>query len=176
MWSFLTVYKIYSNRLYAKYLKANFEMLLVFTFWMKYFVLQSWGHRNLQNVLVLAMEVNLKCSTSCFELNQEPFQITIPILNEAEEQQPPLEPVGLICIESPTVMFWLFLGMTYLHKIQISRRFTAWKVSRYKVFSSPYFPTFRLNTGKYGPEKTSYLYTFHAVIDWVTWHIAVSFV
>ena len=161
--------------MYAKYLIGNFEMLLVFTFWIKYFVLQSWGHRNLQNVLVLAIEVNLKCSTSCFELDQEPFQIPIPILNKAEEQQP-LEPVGLICIESPAVMFWLFLGMTYLHKIQISRRFTAWKVSKYEVFSSPYFPIFRINTGKYGPEKTPYLDTFHAAIDSVTLHIAVSFV
>ena len=33
---------------------------------------------------------------------------------------------------------------------------TAWKAFRYGVFSSP-------NTGKYGPEKTLYLDTFHAV-------------
>ena len=33
---------------------------------------------------------------------------------------------------------------------------TAWKVSKYGVFSGP-------NTGKYGPEKTPYLDTFHAV-------------
>ena len=39
---------------------------------------------------------------------------------------------------------------------------TAWKVSKYRVFSSLYFPVF-LNTGKYGQEKTPYLYTFHAV-------------
>ena len=26
-----------------------------------------------------------------------------------------------------------------------------------------YFPVFRLNTGKYGPEKTPYLSTFHVV-------------
>ena len=30
-------------------------------------------------------------------------------------------------------------------------------------FSGPYFPVFRVNTGKYRPEKTSYLDTFHAV-------------
>ena len=30
-------------------------------------------------------------------------------------------------------------------------------------FSGPYFPAFGLNTGKYGPEKTPYLDTFHAV-------------
>ena len=33
---------------------------------------------------------------------------------------------------------------------------TAWKVSKYGVISSP-------NTGKYGPEITSHLDTFHAV-------------
>ena len=52
--------------------------------------------------------------------------------------------------------------------------YTAWKVSKYGVFFGPYFPVFGLNTeiygvfspnaGKYGPEKTPYLDTFHAVI------------
>ena len=47
-------------------------------------------------------------------------------------------------------------------------------MSKYGVFSSPYFPAFGLNTERYsvfsrnareyGPEKTPYLYTFHAVI------------
>ena len=40
---------------------------------------------------------------------------------------------------------------------------TAWKVFKYGVFSGPYFPVFELNTGKYGPEKTQYLDTFHTV-------------
>ena len=40
---------------------------------------------------------------------------------------------------------------------------TVWNVSKYVVFSCPYFPTFGLNTGKYGPEKTPFLDTFHAV-------------
>ena len=50
----------------------------------------------------------------------------------------------------------------------------AWKVSKYGVFSGPYFPVFGLNTkiysvfipntGKYGPEKTPYN-TFHAVVN-----------
>ena len=31
------------------------------------------------------------------------------------------------------------------------------------VFPGPYFPVFSRNTGKYGPEKTPYLDTFHAV-------------
>ena len=41
--------------------------------------------------------------------------------------------------------------------------FTAQKVSKYRVFPGPYFPVFGLNTEKYGPEKTPYLDTFHAV-------------
>ena len=40
---------------------------------------------------------------------------------------------------------------------------TAWKVSNYGVILGPYFLIFVLNTGKYGPEKTPYLDTFHAV-------------
>ena len=42
--------------------------------------------------------------------------------------------------------------------------FTAWKVSKYGAFSVP-------NSGKYEPEKTPYLVTFHAVIVFmvITW-------
>ena len=40
---------------------------------------------------------------------------------------------------------------------------TAWKVSKYGVFSGLYFPVFRPNTGKYGPEKTLYMNTFRAI-------------
>ena len=40
---------------------------------------------------------------------------------------------------------------------------TVRKVSKYGVFSGPYFPAFGLNTGKYGLEKTPYLDTFHTV-------------
>ena len=42
--------------------------------------------------------------------------------------------------------------------------FTARKVSRYGVFSGPYFSVFGLNTRKYGLEKTPNLNTFHAVL------------
>ena len=42
--------------------------------------------------------------------------------------------------------------------------YTTWKVSKYGVFSGQYFPLFRLNTVKYGPKKSPYLDTFHAVI------------
>ena len=36
-------------------------------------------------------------------------------------------------------------------------------MSKYGVISGPYFPEFSQNTGKYGPEITQYLDTFHAV-------------
>ena len=41
---------------------------------------------------------------------------------------------------------------------------TAWNSVQYGVISGPYFPVFGLNTGKYGPEITPYLDTFHAVL------------
>ena len=37
-------------------------------------------------------------------------------------------------------------------------------MSKYGVISGPYSPVFGLNTGKYGPEITPYLGTFHAVL------------
>ena len=66
---------------------------------------------------------------------------------------------------------------------------TALKVSKYGVFSGPYFPVLRSNTeiygvksvfspstGKYGPEKTPYLDTFQAVICFNSVHVScVSF-
>ena len=36
-------------------------------------------------------------------------------------------------------------------------------MSKYGVISGPYFPILRLKTGKYLPEITPYLDTFHAV-------------
>ena len=36
-----------------------------------------------------------------------------------------------------------------------------------QVISSPHFPVFSPNTGKYGPEITPYLDTFHAVQSWL---------
>ena len=50
-----------------------------------------------------------------------------------------------------------------LNDIVVVTNDTSWKVSKYEVFSDPYFPVFGLNTGKYGPEKAPYLDTFHAV-------------
>ena len=40
---------------------------------------------------------------------------------------------------------------------------TARKISKYRVFSGPFFPVFGLNTGKGGPEKTPYLDTFYTM-------------
>ena len=40
---------------------------------------------------------------------------------------------------------------------------TTRKVSKYGVFSGPYFTIFSPKTGKYEPEKTPYLDTFHTV-------------
>ena len=40
---------------------------------------------------------------------------------------------------------------------------TPWKLSKYGVISVPYFTVFSPNAGKYGPEITPYLDTFHAV-------------
>ena len=52
-----------------------------------------------------------------------------------------------------------------------SLNITAWKVSKYGIFLVHIFPlldwyyrsVFSQNAGKYGPEKTPYLDTFHAV-------------
>ena len=47
---------------------------------------------------------------------------------------------------------------------------TAWKLSKYGAFSGPYFPVFGLNTGKYGPEKTPYMDTFHTVRSFLSYY------
>ena len=39
------------------------------------------------------------------------------------------------------------------------------KVSKCGVISGQYFPVFRMNTGKYWLEITTYLDTFHAVVN-----------
>ena len=68
------------------------------------------------------------------------------------------------------IIVWLF---PYKHSLLIfqAREDTVWKVSKYGVFSGPYFPLldskwiqiFSPSTEKYRPEKTPYLDTFHAV-------------
>ena len=45
-----------------------------------------------------------------------------------------------------------------------------------RSFSGPYFPisVFSPNTGKYGPEKTPYLDTFHAVLCSMSSHSCIT--
>ena len=43
--------------------------------------------------------------------------------------------------------------------------FTEWKVSKYGLFSGLYLHIFSPKMGKYGPEKTPYLDTFHSVFQ-----------
>ena len=47
---------------------------------------------------------------------------------------------------------------------------TAWKLSKYGVFSGPYFPVFGQNTGKYGSEKTPYMDTSHTVRSFLSYY------
>ena len=42
-------------------------------------------------------------------------------------------------------------------------------MSKYEVFSGPYFPAFSPNTVKYGPENAPYLDTFQAVTFFCIW-------
>ena len=59
-----------------------------------------------------------------------------------------------------------YLYHTKLSFLLLSQTFyldTAWKVSKYGVFSGPYFSEFGMNMGKHGSEKTPYLDTFHKV-------------
>ena len=59
---------------------------------------------------------------------------------------------------------WKFFEFTYI----LSLLYTPWKVSKYGVISGPLFTeeisVFFPNTGKYRPEITPYLDTFHAVV------------
>ena len=46
---------------------------------------------------------------------------------------------------------------------KLGRKLQREKCPNTEFFSGPYFPVFRPNTGKYGPEKLPYLDTFHEV-------------
>ena len=56
------------------------------------------------------------------------------------------------------------ITLAYSEPYQI-QNFALREVSKYGVFSGLYFPVFKLSTGKYGPEKTPYLDTFHAIVS-----------
>ena len=77
------------------------------------------------------------------------FQILITITNE-------------IRITAVNVLIY-YIQLRNILASLYNRLVTAWKVSKYGVISGPYFPVFGLNTGKYGPEITPYLDTFHAL-------------
>ena len=62
-------------------------------------------------------------------------------------------------------MYDCFLLCDNYDKLEFTQLYSAWKLSKYGVFSSPYFPVFSPNTGKYVPEKTPYLDTFHTVLS-----------
>ena len=52
-------------------------------------------------------------------------------------------------------------GEIWRRSLVLLSGYTAWKASKYGVFSGPYLPVF---TGKYGPEKSLYFDTFCAVL------------
>ena len=61
-------------------------------------------------------------------------------------------------------LFFFFFLSFVLKTYSTLKRFTAWKVSKYRVISALYFPVFSPNTEIYGPEITPYLDTFHTVV------------
>ena len=58
--------------------------------------------------------------------------------------------VFFLCSIQTSEKFWRFSDVFSGYRIEN----TAWKVSKYGIFSGPYFPVFGLNTEKYGPEKS----------------------
>ena len=63
----------------------------------------------------------------------------------------------------PTYYITYILSFCHWQYIIIFVWITVWKMSEYGDISVPYFSVIRLNTGKYRPEITLYLDTFHAV-------------
>ena len=51
-----------------------------------------------------------------------------------------------------------------LCRLLVTDTVTAWKMSKYGVFSGPYFFVFSPNTGKYGSGKIPYFHIFYAVV------------
>ena len=87
------------------------------------------------------------------------FERRIPLISPV----PVGEDVDLILDLEPVISFYFSVTNKSPHLVWNFNDSTAWKVSKYGVISGPYFPVFGLNTGKYGPEITPYLDTFHAV-------------
>ena len=57
----------------------------------------------------------------------------------------------------PLIPEYLWNRLVFIWFLCPFYQYTVWKVSKYRVFSGPYFPAF-------GPEKTPYLDSFHAVV------------
>ena len=66
--------------------------------------------------------------------------------------------ISLRFVLSRCIVYWIHFEN--ICNFTSQKTFTVWKVSKYGVFSGPYFPVFSLNTRNYGPEKTPYLDTF----------------
>ena len=60
-------------------------------------------------------------------------------------------------------MFFITNLFARINEFKDKELCTVWKVSKYGVFSG-HLSVFSPYTGKYRPEKTQYLDTFHAVI------------
>ena len=71
-------------------------------------------------------------------------------------------------------IIYLSYLLNYVRIVSFRKPSTAWKVSKYRVISGPYFPVFSPNTGQYGPEITPYLDTFHAVTYFLVTYLIVS--
>ena len=71
--------------------------------------------------------------------------------------------ITTLCKRDLNMKFFRSAFFCFRRDTKFYSHFTAWKVSRYEVFPGQYFPVFGLSTGKYRPEKTLYLDTFHAM-------------
>ena len=85
-----------------------------------------------RNTFAISIRSNLSMLSLCIESSMACLTVT----------------VSLYCVTS----FWYVASLKLISQ-------TAWKVSKYGVYSGPYFPVFSPNT-----EKTPYLDTFHAVL------------
>ena len=63
-----------------------------------------------------------------------------------------------------SIFFWTPLGEHLKYQLTLWEASSCVKSVQLWVISGPYFPIFGRHTGKYGPEITLYLDTFHAVI------------
>ena len=73
----------------------------------------------------------------------------------------------MIDVCSSGYLEWIFV---------FQKRSTTWKVFKYRVFSGPYFPAIGLNTGKYRPENTPYLDSFHVVVCFANYFTLITFI